>query len=289
MRVGFLGFGLIGGSIARALRDADDGWRMAAWSPSGSGPREACDEGVLDVAAGSPAEAIDGADVVVLAAPPLACLELLDALAGELRPVLRPDAIVTDVASTKEAICLRAERNGIRFVGGHPMAGREISGFAASDASLFRDRPWIVVPIGAADGDVAAVEQLATATGARPIRMDAASHDAATAAVSHLPLIVSAALAETVAASGSGDADWSAVAQLAASGWRDMTRLARGDVSMAVGIAATNAPAIARRLRAMRETLDAWLTELEGDAEPDAERLRARFAAARDLATMDRP
>jgi prephenate dehydrogenase len=298
MRVAFLGFGLIAGSIARAVREERD-WTLVAWSPGGEGPHEALAEGTIHAAAASPADAVDGADLVILAAPPLACLELLDEVAGSSRSALATDAVITDVASTKAAICDRATAHGLRFVGGHPMAGREATGYAASDADLFRDRPWVVVPVGGdppsageATPAIDRVEELALVCRARPIRMDAADHDAAVAAVSHLPLLLSAALVESVTGTPGTPSteaeDWPRAARLAASGWRDMTRLARGDVSMAVGIAATNAPAIAARVHALREVLDAWLAELERDGGPDVEWLRTRFAAARGRATTDR-
>jgi prephenate dehydrogenase len=286
MRVAFLGFGLIAGSIARALRAAHGGWALSAWSPSGSGVARARDEGILDQAAGSPGDAVSGADLVVLAAPPLACLELLDALAVDGAVALGSGTVVTDVASTKAALVARAGERGIRFVGGHPMAGRESSGYESSDAELFSDRPWIVVPGSASAADVAVVEELARACGARVMRMDAITHDAATAAISHLPLVVAASLVEAVAG-GPGEpppADWPVAARLAASGWRDATRLARGDVEMAVGIAATNAGALAPRIRAMRDVLDGWLAELERPGGPDPDRLRERLRVARERA-----
>jgi prephenate dehydrogenase len=284
MRVAFLGFGLIAGSVARALRAAGGEWTLAGWSPTSEGTRAAAHDGVLDFAADTPGEAVDGATLVVLAAPPIACLELLDALAGPLGARLGADAVVTDVASTKTAICARARQLGLRFVGGHPMAGREMAGYAASDADLFRDRSWVVVEDGARDDDVALVEQLAVACGARPVRLDAVAHDAAVAAISHLPLVAAAALVEAVAGEpgGPASADWPAAASLAATGWRDATRLARGEVTMATDIASTNADAIAVRVRSLRAVLDAWLAELERPGGPDPDRLRARFVAARE-------
>src|SRR6476619_3960171 len=101
MRLAFLGFGLIGGSIARAVRlhPGADGWTMAAWSPSGDGPRQAAADGVVDLAADTPAAALAGAELVILAAPATACLGLVDSLAGPWRSALPPTAVVTDVAS----------------------------------------------------------------------------------------------------------------------------------------------------------------------------------------------
>ena len=283
MRIALLGLGLIGGSIAHALRRARPDWILAAWSPSGSGPAAATAAGAVDRVAGSPVAALEGADLVVLAGPPHACLDLVDALAGPLRERLRPEAVVTDVASTKAAIVARADAAGLRFVGGHPMAGREASGFAASDPDLFRDRPWVIVPGGVAGPeDRALVEELATACGARPVAMTAADHDAAVAAISHLPLIVSAALVEAVAgADGPARPGWATSAGLAAGGWQGMTRLARGDVEMGAGIVATNAGPIAARIRDLRAVLDGWLSDLERPDGPDLAVLAARLATAR--------
>jgi prephenate dehydrogenase len=295
VQIAFLGFGLIAGSIARALRDATQAeWRdaqLSAWSPSGGGPLRAVRDGVIDFAVTDPAAAIDGAQLVVLGAPPLDVLGLVDELGGPLREVLAPDAVVTDVASTKAAILRRAEAAGLRFVGGHPMAGREQAGYEASDASLFVDRPWVIVPSRAARAaDAELVAALARACGARPVRMSADAHDAATAGISHLPLVAAAALVEAVAGGAAGDQPgWAEAGPLAASGWRDMTRLARGDVAMGAGILATNAGAVADRLRAFRSVIDGWLDELERDGGPDADRLARRLGAARDRLERDAP
>lgn len=288
MRIGLLGLGLIGGSVARALRSSpvsapQEPWWVAAWTPTGRGPAAALDDGVIDRAAASPEEAIDGADLVVLAGPVPDCLAQLDELAGPWRRVLTPDAVVTDVASTKEAIVLRATALGLRFVGGHPMAGRETSGYAASSGDLFVERPWVVVPTSDAAA-VERVERLARACGARPVRLGAAEHDRAVAGISHLPLVVAAALVETVAGDGAAgsSADWQIASTLAATGWRDMTRLARGDVAMGAGIIATNAPALAARVRDVIAVLDGWLAELERPGGPDAGQIADRLRSARE-------
>jgi prephenate dehydrogenase len=278
MKLAFLGLGQIGGSIARAASAAGFATRITAWSPSGTGPRAAAADGVVPAA--SAGEAIRGADLIVLAAPPLACLELLDELAGPLAAHLAPDAVITDVASTKTAIVERARRHGLRFVGGHPMAGRETTGYPAADPDLVRDRPWVVVPADPADPAAdARVADLAVACGARPVTLAAAAHDAAVAAISHVPLVVSAALVEAMA----GLPDWPVARDLAAGGWAGMTRLARGDVAMGAGILATNGPATAEHLRALRDVVDEWLTLLGGeDVVPDV--VRARLEHARGMA-----
>jgi len=286
MRVALLGMGLIGGSIARALaaetnRDEPLGdgsaWEVSAWTPDGRGPRAAVAAGTIRAAAASIGEAVDGAELVILAAPPLACMELVGALAGPGR--LAAGALVTDVASTKTAIVERAGKLGVRFVGGHPMAGTHRTGFDAADAGLFVGRPWVITSPLTADGaDV--VVRLARACGANPIAMTPAEHDAAVAAISHLPLVVAAAIVEAVVGEGPGPVrdDWPAARALAATGWASATRLARGDVSMATGIAATNGAAIANRLRDLEAVIAGWRRELEAG---DGAAIEARFAAAR--------
>jgi prephenate dehydrogenase len=116
------------------------------------------------------------------------------------------------------------------------------------------------------------------------IRLSDAEHDAAVAAISHLPLVVAAALVESVAAGR----DWSLDQQLAAGGWASKTRLARGDVEMGAGILATNGPAVAERLRDLRRVLDAWTAELDA-ASPDPNLLRDRLATARRRLEADEP
>jgi prephenate dehydrogenase len=283
-RIAFLGLGLIGGSIASALRAAGAQSRLVAWTPSGRGPGDALRLELIDEAAPTPEAAIRGAGLVVLAGPPLVVLEHIDALAGALGATLGGDAIVTDVASTKEAIVGRAASNGLRFVGGHPMAGREASGVGAAEAGLFAGRPWVVVAGSHATADdVATVEALATAAGARPVHLSAAEHDAGVAAISHLPLVVAAALVEAVAGETAPGSAWATGRSLAAGGWADMSRLARGDPEMGAGILATNVGNVAKELRAFRAAIDAWIDALEAPSGPDAPALAERLEAARRL------
>jgi prephenate dehydrogenase len=281
MRVGFVGFGLIGGSVARAIKVHGGEWSLTAWSPTGQGPAQAVADKVLDRSASTPQAAMDGADLVVLAGPPTACLDALDQLAGPWKTALAPGVVITDVASTKAQIVHRANALGLRFVGGHPMAGLELTGYTASQRDLFTGRPWVIVPGDrASPEDVARVELLATTTGARPMTLDAATHDRAVAGISHLPLILAAALVEAVAGASDGAReDWPQAASLAAGGWRDMTRLARGDPAIGAGIAATNAAVIRQRIADLEAALASWREALEG--EPDEASLRRRLETVR--------
>ena len=286
MRVSILGFGLIGGSIARALHERADrsAWHVTAWSRTSTPVGKALADGAIDVAAPTIEAALADTELVILAAPPLVCLDIVDQLAWPLRNALPKEATVTDVASAKELILSRADAGKLPFIGGHPMAGRELSGYGAALPDLFVDRPWVTV-LGKyarlCDGE--RIGALVDACGAIQIPMAAHSHDAAVAAISHMPLVVSAALVESVAG-GPGEEeheDWRAAESLAATGWAGMTRLAKGEPSMGAGIAATNAAAIAGRLHDLRDVIDQWLAELEKEGGPNADALLERFAAAR--------
>ena len=286
-RIAFLGFGLIGGSIALALRAAGYAGTISAWTPSGRGPAEGVGRGAVEDASPSAPDALDGAELVVLAGPPLAIVGMVEAFADGLRESLDRGATITDVASTKSRILASADAAALRFVGGHPMAGREVSGAGNARAELFVDRPWVLVPgRSSTAGDLGRVESLAIAAGARPLRMEADEHDAAVAAISHLPLVMAAALVESVAGTPVGSSTWPLARRLAASGWADMTRLAKGDPEMGAGIIATNYGALADRLIALRDVLQTWIDRLE--LEPaDAEVIRADLARVRSLLDED--
>ncbi len=282
MRLAIIGFGLIGGSIARAVSEGPGRGgvkSIAAWSPTGRGPAAALADGVIDQASGSLAGAVQGADLVVLAADPLACLGLLDELAR--LPLADGPATITDVASTKALLVGRADALLLPFVGGHPMAGLETTGYGSTRADLFAGRPWVLCPgAHARPVDLERVEQLVSACRAERRWLGAQEHDAAVAAISHLPLVIAAALVDAV----SGADDWPLAAGLAAGGWQSATRLARGDAKMGAGIAATNGPELARRLRSLRTQVDAWLADLEetpADPAATAARIRVRLEAAR--------
>ncbi len=281
MRLAIVGFGLIGGSIARALAARDAGrWEVTAWSRSADGPRAALADGVIDAVAPSAAGAVAGAELVVLAASPLANLGLVT----EVGPsVAATGATLSDVTSAQGAVARAAAAvPGLHHVGGHPMAGIEARGYEAARADLFVGRPWIVLPGSAAlPEDVARVEELAVACGARPVALDPETHDRLVAAVSHLPLLVAAALAETV----TGTDTWVGAAPLASGGWRDATRVARGDPDLGAGIAALNRDRLLEWLDRFSMVLDSWRADLAAlPSTPDAgaaEALRQRFDRAR--------
>ena len=169
--VAVVGLGLIGGSLARALSRA--GYAVIGVDRPEVARRARAARAVARTVA-RPEEAADMSDVLVLAAPPAVNLRLLRRVARRARPGL----VITDVGSVKGPICREADRRGLAFVGGHPMAGTERSGFGASSAGLFRGRSWILCPGRRASRDaVAAVRRVARAVGARPVPMGPAEHD----------------------------------------------------------------------------------------------------------------
>lgn len=245
-RIVVAGLGLVGGSLARALHEA--GYvvvgvdRRATLARAGAA-------GVLAAAFTSFEAALDDARILVLAAPPRASLLLLRRLA-RLRPT---SLVITDVTSIKRPMVAEARRLGLRrFVGGHPVAGNEGRGFAASKADLFRGRAWVLTPEGADAAAVRAVRSLVRATGARPVAMRAEEHDRVLAFLSHLPQI--AAWALSAAARGDRAArHWLA---LAGPGFRDMTRLARSPRGLWREILKGNRDEVARALAAFARALE---------------------------------
>ena len=193
--------------------------------------------------------------LVVVAVPPAVTAAVV---ADALRRF--PGAVVTDVASVKVPIHRALVAAGVdasRYVGGHPMAGREVSGPAAARADLIDDRPWVITPHpGADEAAVDAVQELALAARALPIVMPAAEHDRAVAVVSHTPQILSSLLAARLLDSSD------TVVSIAGQGLRDMTRIAASDADLWVEILSANATPVAAVLGALRADLDSLLHAL---------------------------
>jgi prephenate dehydrogenase len=232
--VAVAGLGLIGGSLAKALTRA--GYRVIGVDTVARS-RVARRAGAIAATAPSVAAAVREADVLVLAAPPVANLRLLAEAARAAAPTL----VITDVSSVKRPIVAAARRLRLaRFVGGHPMAGRERSGFAASSADLFRGCPWVLTPSAA--GARRVVARIARDVGAHPVVVPEGAHDRAIAYLSHLPQIVSWALA----AAARGDRVTARLLRLAGPGFRDMTRLARSPRALWREVLAQNATEVTR-------------------------------------------
>jgi prephenate dehydrogenase len=236
-RIAIIGLGLIGGSLGLAIKRADvQDVQVVGTARTRETLQKAKKIGAIDLDAPSAAEAVRDARLVIVAAPIMATRGIFE----EIAPALSPDAIVTDVGSTKGNVARWAKEllpDTVNFIGGHPMAGKEHAGIDAADADLFRDRTWVIVPsVTASEAAVNTVVGLAQLTGARPLFMDADEHDSYVAAISHLPLLLSSALFSVAF----GSAAWPELAQLASSGFRDTTRLASGSPEMAHDIMLTN-------------------------------------------------
>jgi prephenate dehydrogenase len=241
--VAIAGLGLIGGSLARAL--SARGYRVLGIdrAPVLRAARKA---GAI-AASVSLESAARQADILVLAAPPAANLRLLKRVAAVAPETL----VVTDVTSVKAGIVAAAQRLRLRrFVGGHPMAGTERAGFAASRADLFQGRPWIVTPARDKAAE-RAVKALARSAGARPVSLASTEHDRFVALVSHVPQIVSWALL----AAAHGDPVSRRNLRLAGPGFHDMTRLAKSPKGLWREILRGNAQEVRRGLAALRRAL----------------------------------
>jgi prephenate dehydrogenase/uncharacterized protein (DUF952 family) len=266
-RVAVAGIGLIGGSIALALRDRWPSMHIIGVdTPSvltHARTSGAIDDGLPSVSA------LDAVDLVVLAAPVRQNARLLT----ELPAQVLAHALVTDVGGTKRDIVGAARRlpAGARFIGGHPIGGAERGGFGFARPDLFKNRPWILTPPAAgAPADVAAVTQLVDALGAHPVVMDAVEHDRVMAFVSHLPQLAASALMDAVgAAVGRGGLS------VAGRGLLDTTRLASSPANVWRDVCAANADMVSVALDQLIERLN----ELRADLHR-GESMEAMFAGA---------
>lgn len=246
-RVAIIGLGLMGGSLGLALRAGTADARLASgvvgYDAAPGVAEQALARGAIDRVCVSAAEAAQMADLIVIATPTLAAEQTLRALAN----ALAPDVVVTDLCSVKAPLVRLASQalsRPQRFVGGHPMVGRERAGIAAATADLYRGARWALTPTPQTAPDaLQRARALVMALGAEPVEMDAEAHDAAAAGVSHLPLTLAVALTELLAEAD----DWPTMALLAAGGYRDATRVAAGDPLMGRDILLANrAPLLAR-------------------------------------------
>jgi prephenate dehydrogenase len=240
----------MGGSLALALRGAAGtitGVDANAETRAYALANKMVDEATDDLRTG-----VAMADTVILCAP---VRTIIDMLRQRLGSYLRSNTLVIDIGSTKQDICAAMAflPVGVHAVGGHPMTGQERSGITASDADLYKGRPFVLCPTRRTT-PAARLRALALVDllGAQPIEMEAERHDHVVAAISHLPYLLSAALVATVAREGQKD---DAVWQLAAGGFRDMSRLAAQDVRMMGDILSTNTQAVATLLALFRMQL----------------------------------
>lgn len=245
-----VGLGLMGGSMALALRDYAD--KITGVDLSQTTREYAIDNCIVDVATDELYAGVNHADVVILAAPVRVILEMLQMRIGSY---LRSNTLVIDIGSTKSDI-VEAMANlpiGVNAVGGHPMTGKENSGIEESDAMLYQNRPFVLCQSRrTTPATRLRALSLVETLQAVPIEMDAVRHDQIVAGISHLPYLVSATLVATIANQAKTDtAYW----ELAAGGFRDTSRLAASDVTMMGDILSTNTKAVATLLAQFRMQL----------------------------------
>ena len=261
-----VGTGLLGTSIGLGLVALDVDVVLDDASPSTLAL-------AMDYGAGRPAAEGDAPALVVVAVPPDRVAEVV---AAELDR--HPDALVTDVASVKSGPLAALEAAGApieRYLGSHPMAGRERSGPIAARADLFLGRPWVIAPhASSTDEQAAALESLALDLGAVPVRLAADRHDAAVAVVSHAPQVVSSLLAGRLVDAPDHATD------LAGQGLRDTTRIAGSDPAMWIQILGANAAQVLPVLSDLRDDLDAVVQALVDPTAPGARRALADMLAA---------
>ena len=289
-RLALIGAGLLGGSVAAALRAAAVVDHVTAFDRDADAVAAGSTLGIVDAGAPSAADAVRGADAVLLAVPVGAMGEIFAAIAAHVPA----HAIVFDVGSTKQSVIADARRelsSGSsfsikRFVPSHPIAGGETAGIGHADATLLRGRRVITTPVEETNARaLETVESWWRATGAQVERMTPAAHDALFAAVSHLPHLVAFALVDAIASSPGG-ADR---LRLAGAGFRDFTRIAASNPAMWRDIALANRDALRVELANLREALaDLQLLVEHGDGER-LEALFARASAARRALTAEAP
>lgn len=273
------GVGLIGGSLALALKRANPDLHITGVGRSGDSLQTACDLGIIDSIAADAQSAIADADMVVIAAPVAQTGHIL----RDIAPHLDHSTVVTDVGSTKGDV-IDAARNALgekfsQFVPGHPIAGAEKSGAAAARADLYDGKNLVLTPTPATHPEaVKKVRDMWTIAGARVLEMTAEQHDSIFAAVSHLPHLLAFALVDEIAARPNA----SQLFDFAASGFRDFTRIAGSSPEMWRDISMANREALLKEMRSYQQALAALFELLENKDSTGLKDLFERASRARN-------
>jgi prephenate dehydrogenase len=276
--VAIVGLGLMGGSLAMALMERSLCREVVGVARRDETLRQATARGAVHRATTDLAEGVAGADVIVLATPVRTILRQIRELAAmPLGPCL-----LLDLGSTKGDIVVAMEDLPFQVqpIAAHPMCGKETAGLAFADPMLYEGAPWVLIPLPRTSTDaLSRARELAVAVGARPLVLDADQHDRLVAAISHLPFMLAVALMSVAAEIGDED---ELVWDLAASGFRDTSRLAASNITMMLDILLTNQAAVGDVLRRVSTHL-AHLADLLAAGNEDG--LRALLAAAHDQRT----
>lgn len=254
-RIGFIGFGLIGGSIARALKKINSNYYLIAYDYHQNKPstdlQAALNDQILDQVTDQLSEGFPECNMVFLCAPVLSNIEYLK----QLKPLLKPNCILTDVGSVKTNIHEAVNELGLesQFIGGHPMTGSEKTGYANSYALLLENAYYILTPTdNTPEFMTQTMYELVKRMGSLPIILGAREHDKITATISHVPHIIAAQLVNLVR---EADDEGEKMRALAAGGFKDITRIASSSPIMWQNICLTNADEI-------KECLDTYIEAL---------------------------
>jgi len=275
-RLCIIGVGLIGGSLARALRRADEVQHIVGIGRSRENLESAVKLGIIDEMSHDIAQGVRGADRVIVAVPMGMYEQVFQDMAGNLQD----DAIISDVGSTKMQALNVAKQclaDASRFVPAHPIAGTEKSGAAASFAGLFEHRTCILTPDDSTDAQaVQSIEQMWQTAGSKVIQMDAETHDQLLAGVSHLPHLAAFALVNAVRKQRNDNFD---PFEFAAGGFRDFTRIASSSPEMWRDIAMCNRQPLLQQITALKNELSRLEKALQ---QQDDEALLGEFSAAKN-------
>ena len=277
-RIAIIGLGLMGASLAKALKRREEPVEIHGYARRAATRERALETGVVDAVFETPSAAVAGADLVVVCVPIWSIAELAREIAGSLMP----GAVVTDVGSTKSELVARMDEVfadlDADFVGSHPIAGSEKTGVDAGDSELYAGRMTVVCPSDkTCKVSLEKVTDLWSRVGAEVVMMSAPEHDRMLAATSHLPHMVAAALARSVAQGNPAKR-----AAFCGTGFKDTTRVASGSADMWVDIIDTNRVSLEAELDHFRGELEGLISILREGNQTDIRSWLEQGAADRD-------
>ena len=252
LKLAIIGVGLIGGSLGLCLKRAmGDAIYVTGLCRTEHSMQRAMERGAVDFAGDDLEKVVGDADIIFLSPPVLQIVPMVE----KIRPFLKRGAILTDAGSTKNYVYQHLQPilpDGVTYIAGHPMTGKEKSGVDAADADLFCGKAYVIVPTGAPKEAVEKLMSVLKYTEANFTTLDLKKHDRCAAVISHVPHVTAAALVTLLARTG-GDRE--ACTRLIGGGFKDTTRIASSNADMWADICMTNGPAISKSLRTLQDIL----------------------------------
>ena len=272
---GFIGLGLIGGSVARHLKKLDRGYTLIAYNRSINSLNEAKKDGIIDIICTEINDEFSKCDYIFLCTP----VEYNAIYLAKLKPIIKDTCLITDVGSVKTHIHNEVKRLGLEsnFIGGHPMAGSEKTGYINSTDHLLENAYYAITPTAKSTPDkVEEYRQLVSDMGALPIVIDYKEHDYVVASISHLPHVIASSLVTTIKHS---DNKQETMKLLAAGGFKDITRIASSSPEMWQQICLTNTDNIVKVLDNFSNNLNSFKNII---ANREEQSIYDRFEESRD-------